>query len=219
MKDKMIPLINSAKNIFLVPVRSKKDIIVLWMNTIKYIKSTITINRDDWDGKSYIRCVIDDMNRFIYLCPEKIFSVRSPFMFKDSGTMEIDFYTKAVFDIDQHVTSKVISFIRDNHIDATSPYSLLDSFEENFDDISQDSTPEKPYDIWLFILDLMMCEDGYIRYDHDQQQENGRRHPLYHFDIGYETASTYKIGSYRSPCPNYLFELLNNKYDSKYLEK
>lgn len=55
--------------------------------------------------------------------------------------------------------------------------------------------------IWEFIKDILIYEDAYIRYDHDEEnfniyKEKGeeKKHPLHHLDIFYSTGSTFKLG-------------------------
>lgn len=44
-------------------------------------------------------------------------------------------------------------------------------------------------------LDLLVFEPAYIRFDEDAQHQNGHIHPLYHFDVFYSNAPSFKIGS------------------------
>ncbi|OSI12532.1 hypothetical protein BWD07_05380 [Neisseria canis] len=48
--------------------------------------------------------------------------------------------------------------------------------------------------VYEILNSLLIMEDGYIRYDHDEERENGKLHPLYHYDIFYESGNTFKIG-------------------------
>ncbi len=175
------------------------------MNTIKYAQSTIQLRGS---VKNKIVIIVDSMNRFIYESDEKIFSIRSPFNVRnDQGALK--FYTKNIEDIDSQISSKVISLINDDRFESSSLFGFYEIIEEHF---------SEPDNFWPFIHELMLFEDGYIRYDHDTDNENGRLHPLYHLDVCYTTASTFKIGTYQKPCINYLIQLLDNNTEAKYLE-
>lgn len=49
-------------------------------------------------------------------------------------------------------------------------------------------------EMWLLISYLLKYDLGYIRYDIDQEHENGRMYPPNHLDICLDIAATYKIG-------------------------
>ena len=36
---------------------------------------------------------------------------------------------------------------------------------------------------WSFLRELLLYEDGYIRYDYDEEHQDGLLHPLNHYDI------------------------------------
>lgn len=206
MKNYLIPISDEHVDIFFTPLREKKDIIRLLMTTIKYIISYVKI---PGEYSNTIQIVIDDMNRFIYTSENKIFSIRSPFNIKKDDDKLI-FYTKNISEIDHFISSRIIELSNDERFHSPNWGEFIELLDELFIDANR---------IWPFIHELMLFEEGYLRYDHDPEHENGRMHPLYHLDIYYTTASTFKIGTYHKPCSSYLSELLNNKVESKYLEK
>lgn len=206
MKLYKIPLLASSVDIFFKPIRNKKDIIKLLMNTVKYIGTEINIGERTGD---YIFISIDDMNRFIYQSDNKVFSIRSPFLVKQEES-SLKFYTKNVEDIDNYLTSQVLSLINHDKFDTPSFFEFGEIIEEYF---------ENPDKIWSFIMELISYEDGYLRFDNDPDHADERMHPLNHLDVCYSNASTFKVGTYNKPCVNYMFELLNNNIESKYLEK
>ncbi len=71
--------------------------------------------------------------------------------------------------------------------------------------------------IWKLIIKLWHMEDGYIRYDYDPANEDGDIHPLYHFDINYSSAVTYKIGLNKPIKGNDFQDTLNIKTNCAYL--
>ncbi|WP_318511768.1 hypothetical protein [Photobacterium leiognathi] len=207
MKHYKMPIDSDYYNMFFGAIRSKKDVIALLMNTIKYATTNFRVTGEHI---YFLHIIVDDMNRFIYESENKVFSVRSPFRVMESQN-ELTFYTPYIASIDSVITSNVLSMLNDEKFDSPNSFDFLGLIEESFDqDIDE---------VWPLIIELMSFEDGYLRFDYDPDNANGKLHPLSHLDICYTTASTYKIGTHRKPCVNYLTSLLNNKNEALYLER
>ncbi|MGF1688710.1 hypothetical protein L4C36_18830 [Photobacterium japonica] len=206
MKSFTIPIAEAHVDLFFAPIRCKKDIIRLLMHTVKYVHSHIKINGE---VKSNLKIIIDDMNRFIYESEDKIFSIRSPFHVREEQDKLI-FYTNNIADVDNVISSRILTFLNDERFDSPNCLEFLEPLEELFENVDR---------IWAFVHELMLFEDGYLRYDYDPTNEDGRLHPLSHLDVCYTTASTFKVGTYHTPCVHYFEQLLDNKYEAKYLEK
>ncbi|WP_122080946.1 hypothetical protein [Vibrio coralliirubri] len=207
MKHFKLPIDNDFKDIFFDIIRSKKDVVALLMNTIKYATTDVKV---EGEVDCYLHIIVDDMNRFVYESKDKIFSIRSPFrVIQNNG--ELVFYTQHIAQIDSITSSNVLSLLSDDRFESPNSLDFLCLLEETF---------ETEVDhIWAFIIELISFEDGYLRYDYDPDNEDGRLHPLSHLDICYTTASTYKIGTYKRPCVEFFTQLLNNKKESLFLEK
>lgn len=206
MKSFTIPISDTHIDMFFSPVRSKKDVICLLMNTIKYVHSSIKISHSK---NSSLRIIIDDMNRFVFKSENKIFSIRSPFHIREEQG-QLFFYTNNIADVDSVVSSRILTFVNDDRFYSPNYLDFIEPLEELF---------ENPDRIWAFVHELMIFEDGYLRHDHDPNNEKGRFHPLSHLDFCYTAASTFKIGTYHQPCIDYLVQLLDNKCEAKYLER
>ncbi|WP_331344226.1 hypothetical protein [Cellvibrio sp. UBA7661] len=206
MKKFEIPISDAIADVFFAPIRCKKDVICLLMNTIKYVQSSISITGPI---QNTLTIIIDDMNRFIYKSEHKIFSIRSPFHVKKEQD-QLLFYTNHIADIDSVISSRILAFVKDERFNSPNYIEFIEPLEELFDD---------PDRIWAFVHELMLFEDGYLRHDHDPINEKGRFHPLSHIDFCYTTASTFKIGTYHKPCSNYFGQLLDNKCEAKFLER
>lgn len=176
------------------------------MHTIKYVDSYLDIKGT---RENFLVINVDDMNRFIYKSENKIFSIRSPFYVKEDKNRLI-FYTNHIEEIDSYISSKILTLINDTHFDSPNSLDFIGLLEDIFGDSDN---------IWAFVRELLLFEDGYLRYDHDPDNEKERFHPLSHLDICYSTASTFKIGTYHKPCFDYFIQLLDNKLEAKYLEK
>ena len=77
---------------------------------------------------------------------------------------------------------------------------------------------------WIFLREILLSEDGYIRYDYDEKgynlaREEGQehRHPLHHYDIFYTNKATFKLGLHSSISESDFYHLLNVKTDCKHL--
>lgn len=65
---------------------------------------------------------------------------------------------------------------------------------------------------------LCTLEPGYLRFDYDKKNANGRYHPLAHFDVNFTNDSTYKIGLYGRPSKELFLRLLDNDKERAYIE-
>ncbi|AUW04923.1 hypothetical protein ACGDLY_015965 [Vibrio campbellii] len=207
MKNYEIPIGDEYLSLFFAPIRSKKHIIKLLMNTIKYVNNSFML-RGERNG--LINIIVDDMNRFIFTSADKVFSIRSPFHVRKKDD-QISFYTDEIALIDSSITSRVLAAINDDRFDSPNSLDFLYLLEEVFGEGEVDT-------FWSLMMMLLTFEDGYLRFDHDPEHEDGRMHPLTHLDICYSTASTYKIGTYTRPCPNFLSNLLNTNTESVFIE-
>ena len=65
----------------------------------------------------------------------------------------------------------------------------------------------------------MLFEEGYIRYDHDEINENGLLHPLFHYDIFYSSNTTFKIGLKTSINCDHFIDLLQVESNCHFLNE
>jgi hypothetical protein len=113
-------------------------------------------------------------------------------------------------DIDHRVTSEVLSLLINGSVSgAHEIYSLADAVIELQDD---------SYSLWGLLQQLMTFEDGYLRYDHDPQRVDGRRHPLDHLDLCYSPGSTFKLGFNDRITKATFLDLLDTGSDCHYLD-
>jgi hypothetical protein len=77
---------------------------------------------------------------------------------------------------------------------------------------------------WEFLRELLLMEDGYIRYDldqceYDKAKERGEEyiHPLNHYDFFYSSNATFKIGLNERLTPEGFLDLLNVRTDCKFI--
>jgi len=94
--------------------------------------------------------------------------------------------------------------------------STIDSFSENDNSYISDA---KQADYWKMILYLIEFEPGYMRYDFDEKNDNGKIHPLHHLDINYSNNATYKLGLEAKLTPELFLDLINKETDCFFLSK
>jgi hypothetical protein len=164
-------------------VRSKQQVILLLMRTIKLMIVT-PFSVEQFDG-AHIVLKVSKMSRLFFFSKDKYFSISFPFLVTESDGRLL-FSAGQIADVDSRVTSEVIAVI---------------SAKGNFDQQCALGFVEPIVDIadnragfWPFLLGLFLFEDGYIRYDFDEDHQNGELHPLNHYDVFYSSNATFKIG-------------------------
>lgn len=181
----------------LAPIRSKKDIIYLLMQSIK-IMLLPKITTPGVVGEMTLQ--VDKMNRLIFSFEKKIFSINFPFTATEDNTA-LSFKSNHHPKIDSKVASEVLSVITTS--DKFDNKEIL-HFADPISDCCQYDD-----DFWSLFRELLMFEDGYIRYDHDENRSNGNLHPLHHFDVFYSSGSTFKLGSPKGISKEQFIDVLN----------
>ncbi|MDY6120657.1 MAG: hypothetical protein SPI03_04920 [Campylobacter sputorum] len=72
-------------------------------------------------------------------------------------------------------------------------------------------------DIWYILKELIILEDGYIRYDYDLKNADGNIHPINHYDIFYTNINQIKIGLSNNIDKNYFLDTLDISKACKFL--
>lgn len=192
---------------FLEAVREKRDIIVLWMSAIK----AFLVNHPTKESQSEARLsiVIMSMSRLFCELKEggKIFSISFPFTVRYEGD-EYIFSSRNGIRIDNRVSSQIISLVESGTLQAADFSRFIDPIIE-----AVDVDPS----LWVLFRELMLAEDGYIRYDWDVERVNGHRHPEHHLDLYYSQGSSFKIGLHGELSHATMISILNIESDCHYL--
>ena len=69
----------------------------------------------------------------------------------------------------------------------------------------------------MLLEEMLSFEPGYIRYDIDEQNENGTLHPLHHLDVNYSAYGAYKIGLNAKLVNGYFENILDISTDCCFL--
>lgn len=199
------------------PIRTKNHIIELLLEAIPLLTYGEIVERPDND---YIVLKIDKMKRLFLVIENKIFSFKFPF------NVDVDPEDKNPIIYDS-TTELEISGI--NYAVLTTTFQKLFYENENQDILDLDSDvmrilesfemqPNKDH-IWQILKNLLIFEAGYLRYDYDDEHEDGKLHPLNHLDINYSSDNTFKIGINNSIECNTFIDILDINTDCYYISK
>lgn len=189
-----------------VAVRRKTDVISIWMNALKILSTYDEPNPADRAG--LLTLVVGKMSRVFITSDRGSFSVAFPFTVS-SLEGGLKFGSRYYPIIDNKVTSDILALL--------GPHDVLNArtIEGFFDPIADLS--EHDHDTWLLFLDLILADDGYLRLDHDPDNEDGHFHPLDHIDIFYSQRTTFKVGLDRKHTITEFVDLLDIKTECRYL--
>ena len=167
----------------LSPIRAKRDVIGLLMRSIKMM--SIGINEPTDTAAATVVLIVSKMSRLFFISPKRIFSINFPFfVMEESGGLR--FRSHAHKNIDSKATSDILALLENEEL--LNSFEILRFAEPILDACAADEH------IWSLFRELLLVEDGYIRYDHDEERADGHRHPLHHLDVFYSNGSTFKLG-------------------------
>lgn len=193
---------------FFSPIRNKEQIINLLMRSIKVM---LIDERLETETEYEMVLTVSKMSRLFYYSKDKYFSINFPFTVVEKEE-KIKFSFKNYFDIDHKVTSDVISILTQHQKEQFNEYCIFDFIDPITNVMEFNDT------FWLFFRELLSFEDGYIRYDHDEDHVNGEIHPLDHYDVFYQSNNTFKIGLRKRSRKESIIDLLETESKCHYLE-
>ncbi|MBS0027086.1 hypothetical protein [Chitinophaga hostae] len=167
-------------------------------------------------AKTKIIVNIDKMNRLFFVSELKIYSIAFPFNISyDENNTSISY--KNIIDIDSLAITNVLSIIKNPIFNSEH---CLESVEPIID-----IEAEHKINYWTLIRELILLEDGYIRYDKDEkgyqaalEKMQQHRHPLNHIDIFYTNHVSFKLGLEKEYLEADLIDTLDSNTDCKYLK-
>jgi hypothetical protein len=185
MKEYTFDIEKSYLDRFFSPIRTRVQLIEVMMNAIKYMLLNPVISEEQSKGKLVLR--IDKMSRLFFFKEDKYFSIVFPFYAKKKEHKYV-FSFHNLPEIDSKLTTDVISIIKSSEfmancsVDFASPIS---DYQEETND-----------GFWCFLRELLFMEDGYVRYDYDDNEDrmNEYTHPLNHYDLFRSSSATFKLG-------------------------
>ena len=210
--------ISQATTVIFFPsqrIKTKKQILKILLETVRVM---LVENSDEnlKEQNSYFKVVIDKMSRIFYFSDKKYYSIYFPFTYIiDNGKNVISF--KNQIEINSQIISNIIEILNDTRfesfysLDFIEPINELESYYED--------------KLWFLIRELIMLEDGYVRFDNDidnfnkaKQEGKEHTHPENHLDIFYSNGNTFKIGLERIIKTLEFEDYFNVATDCKYLK-
>ena len=194
---------------FVEAVRTKRDVIVLWMNAIK----AFLVNQPAVVGQEAAKLSIVIMSMSRLFCElqggHKIYSTAFPFNVREEAEGMLAFYSREGILIDNRISSEILSLIQGENI-----FDSVD-FSQFIDPIISSADVEPS--LWTLLRELMLAEDAYIRYDWDRDRANGHLHPEYHLDLCYSAGSSFKVGLQQAIDRGTFVSILDIEVDCHYL--
>ena len=187
-------------------IRSKRDVILLLMRSIKVMMLPV-MEPELTAGVMTLQ--ISKMSRLFFSSADKVFSVNFPFTAIEQEDC-LRFRSIHHSDINGALASNIISILASTT--SLEAREVLEFAEPIFS--QADSDP----DFWCLFRDLLMHEDGYVRYDHDEIRKNGNLHPIDHLDIFYSSANTFKLGLGGRISTEVLTDMLNLTSDCHFIK-
>ncbi|WP_269539884.1 hypothetical protein [Cerasicoccus fimbriatus] len=145
---------------------------------------------------SRISLIVSNMSRLFFSHGNKIVSVNIPFYIYQGEDGYLHFESKAIGEVTPFLTSLALSIVSSSHFGKwNSIWDYIDLFDLH-DDQSDTRTEQFLMDFNNFFFNLMCTEDGYLRYDYDNDPDrvDPEYHPEHHIDIFYSTSNTFKVG-------------------------
>jgi len=195
---------------FFDPVRSKSDVISLWMYAIKAFLVNQPVAPSSAMAK--LSLVVSSMSRIFCKLGDgrKIFSLSFPFSILKNDAGEYAFITKERINVDNKMSSLILALVHSDRIfGANDIYQFLEPIDDLGDERQR---------IWVLLRELMLEEDAYVRYDWDKVRQNGHIHPEHHVDLAYSSYGTFKLGLHQIIDERIFADILDIESDCHYLK-
>jgi hypothetical protein len=193
-------------------MKTKQHILDVLLETMRYMISYDDLGAFEQRGK--IVLIVDKMSRLFFISDNKSYSISFPFFAQKIN--ESYQFSHENIEIDSYLISNLISVISRDLFMGTCSLDLADAvldYESEFQDF------------WVVFRELLLYEDGYMRYDYDEDgyakaKESGHehRHPLHHIDMFYTNKATFKIGLDSSISIDDFVSIVNINTDCKYMK-
>lgn len=198
------PILPYYESRFFTPLRCKID----YAKLIAYsLQTFLTVyNTDDVEIHARMRLVVDKMSRLFFYKTDKFFSIAFPFNIyvESEQVSEIRSYSGGI--INNKVVSDMLAILNDVDFKQSMSFRDYQSSEDTIDSYS------------LGILEEMFgYEPAYIRYDRDIKNAKGKLHPIYHLDVNYSSAGTFKIGLDKHISEDFFEDIQNINTDCCYI--
>jgi hypothetical protein len=125
------------------------------------------------------------MNRLFFVTEKKISSLSFPFNAEQLPGGSVRLRSQSGIEIDSLNSSQVIALLSESSLARNPSHTAL---AEALIDAHSDS------DAPSILVELLLWEEGYIRYDWDTGRADAALHPEHHIDVFHSSPSSFKIG-------------------------
>ena len=200
----------------MLPIRTKDDLLRLLAHTIKFLIFYPSIDTTMIAKDKKLILYIDKMSRLFFCVKNKMFSFCFPFRVRvnpEDNSISIGFQDRFEFD---SITSSLLLAILEQEdffngtLENVSEKILQEIIENEWENIDLN-------DVYELVKYLMLFEPGYLRYDHDEEHENGAMHPEHHLDIFFSSSGTMKLGLKNRIESEWFIDLVNILTECKYV--
>ncbi|WP_333616488.1 hypothetical protein [Bacteroides pyogenes] len=197
-------------------IKNKTQLVRILLETIRYM-----MYQHDLDNpKGKIVIFVDRMSRLFFFSKEKYYSISLPMTIKKLNPVE-ESAPKYEFELNgMKLTSELISSV----IRLTDLRFEQISCAIDFADILDEEESRLGKDVWCVFRDLLLSEEGYVRYDKDtgaymeaKNKQQPDLHPENHLDICIHSKNQFKIGLKEELSENDFIDIFNLKTDCKFL--
>lgn len=214
MKKIQLPYGDYYDEKFTKPVRKQEDCVLLILEMLNILLAGEVISKE----KGVIVIIVDKMSRLFCFSDNKYFSMVFPFdieIIKGRDTIYKIYDSVLGIELDSRLTALMKRML--GQIDFFQ--NTIDEIIEKayFDVSGEEYTEDEVEKCFNLILRLLSMESGYIRYDYDFEHENGKLHPLYHFDVNFSSKGTYKLGINKKMKEEDFIDLLDTKTECRYI--
>ena len=188
------------------PIRSRQDALIILLKVVKILLLNQPPAEEQTAGQ--IVLAVSKMSRIFFVSEAKVYSLAFPFFVTEKDGV-FSFKTHSHSSIDHRVSSDLLSLLEGPKIFSSNE---VFEFAEPIDDIAQFDVQ-----IWGLFRDLLVSEEGYIRYDYDEEHQNAHYHPINHFDVFFSNNSTFKIGLHSRTDIDAFIDLLDSNTECHYV--
>jgi hypothetical protein len=182
-------------------IKSKSHLIQLLAEISSLIISNIPVKNNKY-GKCIIR--LENKRRIYFSINDaksnvnKHFSFNFPFnISEENGLLKLETMHRSIEIHSHHIAVIRALCSNDGFDEKLCRHGILLDFTAFVASVFEDlglSFDFYEKDINQILMELIMFEPGYIRFDNDEKNANGRIHPLNHLDIFYSQSTTFKLG-------------------------
>ena len=150
------------------------------------------------DTKEELVLCVSKMSRLFYSHADSMISLGFPFTYQKNAD-DVAFTTHDGYPLTHETTSLILSLLPSIST-PSSPHCFIDALID---------TCAENHDIMGILRNLIISDDGYIRYDHDDAHQAEGTHPLDHIDFYYYNNSKSKFGLHKKITESEFIDMLD----------